>query len=90
MKKGKKKVMKFEGEKDLGGRPKEGNRKYGTDKNPFGRDPLGAKANRPTKSNGSSLVPKYKGGSPLAKENKELMRVLKNKANGKIKQYINK
>ena len=38
-----------EGGFDGAGRPKEGGN-YGTDDNPFGRDPLGNKANRPTKN----------------------------------------
>ena len=38
-----------EGGFDGAGRPKEGGN-YGTDSNPFGRDPLGNKANRPTKN----------------------------------------
>lgn len=37
----------IEGEKDKGGRPKEGNT-YGKDKSPFGRDPLGDKENHNT------------------------------------------
>ena len=67
----------FEGEKDLGGRPKLPNGRYGTDSHPMGRDPIGSKSQIPTKSKNSKIMPKYKGGSPLARENVELARIMK-------------
>ena len=78
----------FEEEKDVGGRPKEGNRKYGTDKNPFGRDPIGSKANGASYSPGSALSQKFKGNSPLAKENRELVKALAKGMNKKSPQIL--
>ena len=78
----------LEGEKDLGGRPKERDGRYGTDSHPLGRDPIGAKSIRPTKSNGSQLSTKYKGGSPLARENTELIKTLKREMDVKSSQKL--
>jgi len=52
-----------------GGRPKEGT-KYSTDKHPRGRDPIGKKALDKTFDIDTSIKHKYKGNTPLAKENK--------------------
>ena len=62
-------------EKSPLGRPKEKMTDRGTQDNAFGKDPLGreaAKGGNDTES--SRLRPKFKGGSPLAMEQREMLR----------------
>ena len=57
------------------GRPKEKMTDRGTQNNAFGKDPLGreaAKGGNDTESN--RLRPKFKGGSPLAMEQREMLK----------------
>ena len=62
-------------EKETLGRPKEKMTDRGTQDNAFGKDPLGreaAKGGNDTESN--RLRPKFKGGSPLAMEHKNMLK----------------
>ena len=62
-------------EKNPLGRPKESNTDRGKQENAFGKDPLGreaAKGGNDTES--SRLRPKFKGGSPLAMEQREMLK----------------
>ena len=61
-------------EKETLGRPKESNTDRGTQDNAFGKDPLGRKGMKNDDNESKSLKPKFKGGSPLAMEQKEMLK----------------
>ena len=76
------------------GRPPEHRSTYGTDKSPFGRDPLGRKDIGKSLDVNLSPKHKYKGGSPLATEStvnkkdslpKEISTMLQNMSGVKVK-----
>ena len=61
-------------EKETLGRPKEKMTDRGTQDNAFGKDPLGRKGMKNDDNESKSLRPKFKGGSPLAMEQKEMLK----------------
>ena len=61
-------------EKNPLGRPKEKNTDRGTQDNAFGKDPLGRKGMKKDDSESSKLRPSFKGGSPLAMEQKNMLK----------------
>jgi hypothetical protein len=61
-------------EKNPLGRPKESNTDRGKQENAFGKDPLGRKGMKNDDNESSRLKPKFKGGSPLAMEQREMLK----------------
>jgi len=61
-------------EKNPLGRPKESNTDRGKQENAFGKDPLGRKGMKNDDNESSRLRPKFKGGSPLAMEQKNMLK----------------
>lgn len=61
-------------EKNPLGRPKESNTDRGKQENAFGKDPLGRKGMKNDDNESSRLRPKFKGGSPLAMEQREMLK----------------
>jgi len=61
-------------EKNPLGRPKESNTDRGKQENTFGKDPLGRKGMKNDDNESSRLRPKFKGGSPLAMEQIEMLK----------------
>ena len=61
-------------EKSPLGRPKESNTDRGKQENAFGKDPLGRKGMKNDDNESSRLRPKFKGGSPLAMEQREMLK----------------
>ena len=61
-------------EKETLGRPKEKMTDRGTQDNAFGKDPLGRKDMKNDDSESKGLRPKFKGGSPLALEQIEMLK----------------
>ena len=61
-------------EKETLGRPKEKMTDRGTQDNAFGKDPLGRKDIKNDDNESKSLRPKFKGGSPLALEQIEMLK----------------
>ena len=61
-------------EKNPLGRPKEKNTDRGTQDNAFGKDPLGRKGMKKDDNESSKLRPSFKGGSPLAMEQKNMLK----------------
>jgi len=61
-------------EKNPLGRPKESNTDRGKQENAFGKDPLGRKGMKNDDNESSRLRPKFKGGSPLAMEQIEMLK----------------
>jgi hypothetical protein len=61
-------------EKNPLGRPKESNTDRGKQENAFGKDPLGRKGMKGDDNESSRLRPKFKGGSPLAMEQREMLK----------------
>ena len=68
-------------EKNPLGRPKKKKTDRGTQDNAFGKDPLGKKGMKNDDNESNSIRPKFKGGSPLAMETKNMLR----KAPGPLK-----
>ena len=68
-------------EKNPLGRPKKKRTDRGTQDNAFGKDPLGKKGMKNDDNESNSIRPKFKGGSPLAMETKNMLR----KAPGPLK-----
>ena len=64
----------FHDEKNPLGRPKESNTDRGKQENAFGKDPLGRKGMKNDDNESSRLRPKFKGGSPLAMEQREMLK----------------
>ena len=62
-------------------RPKKNKTDRGTQDNAFGKDPLGKKGMKNDDNESNSIRPKFKGGSPLAMETKNMLR----KAPGPLK-----
>ena len=54
--------------------PKESNTDRGKQENAFGKDPLGRKGMKNDDNESSRLRPKFKGGSPLAMEQREMLK----------------
>jgi hypothetical protein len=61
-------------EKNPLGRPKVKNTDRGTQDNAFGKDPLGRKGMKKDDNESSRLRPSFKGGSPLAMEQKNMLK----------------
>ena len=61
-------------EKNPLGRPKESNTDRGKQENAFGKDPLGRKGMKNDDNEPSKLRSKFKGGSPLAMEQKNMLK----------------
>jgi len=61
-------------EKNPLGRPKEKLTNRGKQENNFGKDPLGRKGMKNDDNESSKLRPKFKGGSPLAMEQKNMLK----------------
>jgi hypothetical protein len=56
------------------GRKKESNTDRGKQENAFGKDPLGRKGMKNDDNESSKLRPKFRGGSPLAMEHKNMLK----------------
>jgi hypothetical protein len=56
------------------GRKKESNTDRGKQENAFGKDPLGKKGMKVDDDGASKLRPKFRGGSPLAMEHKNMLK----------------
>ena len=66
------------------GRPAK-NLNYGTDKSPFGRDPIGMKDVGNTLKVNSSPKANHKGNSPLSLENKDIEKLIGSMSGMKVK-----
>jgi hypothetical protein len=61
-------------EKNVLGRPQKKKTDRGTQDNAFGKDPLGRKGMKNDDNESSRIRPKFKGGSPLALETKNMLK----------------